>query len=403
MSARQYLQRFGSMAQFAIALAATVAFLFYLLKAPAKSEPEPRPVRPEDPVRVVGPLLIRIDPTSPLNDKLQVVPVLATRVTTPMLNVTGTVAASLRPSSFKRSEPELASVVGAPLATSRGHDTWQFNSPEILTTYMDWQRATADINFSHAQLVSARELAQVRLAAQQAQIRRLETYVAAGTDARKDLDIARADLIQVELQGRKDIREAEVALKKALRDEAAGARQLQQAGLDPAMLTSVTSDVDIVMADVPEGFSNRVMPGQRCEAVFFGVPNARFTGRVRSIAPVVSKDRRALRVLFFIDDLNDRLRPGMFAEIGMGTDAREALLVPTDSVIHVGRTDYLLTAGEAGEWRVTAVDVGEIHDDRIEVLRGLEPGDRVLGSGAILMKPVVAKSLPAPKTIGGSR
>jgi len=400
MNAKKFLGRFGSMAQFVVALAVTVGFLFYLLRAPAQPEPEPRPRRPLDAVRIVGPGVIRIDSNSPLTDKLQVIPVLSTRVTTPVLNVTGTVAASLRPSSVRHSEVELAAVTGTAIVTSRGHDSWQFNSPDVLTTYMDWQRATADITFSHAQLASARELAAARLAAQQAQIKRLETYVAAGTDARKDLDIARADLIQVELQGRKDVREAEVAMKKAIRDEAAGARQLQQAGLDPAMLTSVTSDVDIVMADVPEGFSNRVMPGQNCEAIFFGVPNARFTGRVRSIAPVVSKDRRALRVLFFIDDLNDRLRPGMFAEIGMGTDARPALLVPTDSVIHVGRNDYLLTAGEPGEWKVVAVEVGEIHQDRIEVLRGLASGDRVLGSGAILLKPIVAKSLPTPKTPG---
>ena len=76
------------------------------------------------------------------------------------------------------------------------------------------------------------------------------------------------------------------------------------------------------------------------------------------------------------------------------------LLVPTDSVIHVGRNDYLLTAGEPGEWKVVAVEVGEIHQDRIEVLRGLTSGDRVLGSGAILLKPIVAKSLPTPKTPG---
>ncbi|HEY2910352.1 MAG TPA: hypothetical protein VGI99_08900, partial [Gemmataceae bacterium] len=107
MTARQFLSRFGSLTQFAIALAATVGFLFYLLRAPAKPEPEARPRRPLDAVRIVGPGVIRIDADSPLTDKLQVIPVLSTRVTTPVLNVTGTVAASLRPSSVRHSDLEL--------------------------------------------------------------------------------------------------------------------------------------------------------------------------------------------------------------------------------------------------------------------------------------------------------
>ena len=196
--------------------------------------------------------------------------------------------------------------------------------------------------------------------------------------------------------------EADTAVAKAIRDEAATARQLQQAGLDPSLLTSVTSDVDIVMADVPEGLLGRVKTGQRCEAVFFGVPDTRFTGFVKSIAPVVSKDRRSLRVLFTIDDLHDQLRSGMFAEIGLGTDARETLLVPTEGVIHVGRTDYVLVAtGATGAWRVAAVEVGEVREGRIEVLKGLTPGDRVLGQGAILLKPAVAKAVPSPSANGG--
>src|SRR5205085_1314404 len=124
--------------------------------------------------------------------------------------------------------------------------------------------------------------------------------------------------------------EAETALLKAKRDELTFARQLQQAGLDPALLTSVTSDVDIVMADVPERFLGTVKVEQQCQAEFFGIPKQLFRGKVKSIAPVISKERRSLRVLFTIEDLNDQLRPGMFAEIGLGIDEREALLAPSE-------------------------------------------------------------------------
>jgi hypothetical protein len=370
-------QRIWSAGQFVVALVLTLGALAYLLLVPASKPVEPpADDRAADPVQVAGPNLLRVDPASPLAAKLQVAAVRPTRVTAPVLAVTGTVAASLRPGKGK------------------GNDYWQFNSPEVLTVFTDWQKATADIVFTRSQLTAVKELAAARKDAQARVVERIEKLVKAGTDAEKDLATARADQKQAEIQARKDIYEAETAVRVAQRNEAATARQLQQAGLDPALLTAITSDVDIVMADVPEGFLGRVGIGQGCEARFFGIPDHLFRGQVKIIAPVVTKDRRSLRVLFTVEDLKDELRPGMFAEIGLGTDARDALLVPAEGVIHVGRTDYLLVAaGEPGAWRIAPVQVGEARGGKVEILKGLHPGDRVMGQGAILLKPAVAKAL----------
>ena len=148
------------------------------------------------------------------------------------------------------------------------------------------------------------------------------------------------------------------------------------------------------MADVPEGFLGRVKIGDGCEARFFGFPDQTFTGRVKSIAPVIARERRSLRVLFTVDDLHDQLRPGMFAEIGIGTDARDALLAPAEGVVHVGRADYLLVATPGPEvWRVTPVEVGELREGRLEIVKGLKPGDRVLGQGTILLKPAIVAAV----------
>ena len=122
---------------------------------------------------------------------------------------------------------------------------------------------------------------------------------------------------------------------------------------------------------------SRVKLGQGCEARFFGFPEQLFPGQVRAIAPVLSKERRSLRVLFAISDPRDQLRPGMFADIGLGTDAREALLIPPEAVVHVGRSDYVLRRDGSGDWRVTEVQVGELHETAVEVLGGLQPATRL--------------------------
>jgi multidrug efflux pump subunit AcrA (membrane-fusion protein) len=221
----------------------------------------------------------------------------------------------------------------------------------------------------------------------------LEKLVEAGTETVRELTAEKANLIQVEINGRRDIHQAETALRLARREEAVQARRLQQAGLSIELLQSVKSDVDIVMAEVPEGRLNQVRIGQGCLARFMGLPRERFPGRVQSIAPVLSTERRTLRILFTIDDPDDKLRPGMFAEIGLGTDAREALLVPADAILHIGRADYVLVGESDATWRVQEVQVGEPYRNDIQILDGLSEGDRIMGQGAILFKPLVVRAL----------
>jgi hypothetical protein len=98
-------------------------------------------------------------------------------------------------------------------------------------------------------------------------------------------------------------------------------------------------------------------------------------------------------VLFAIDDAEDLLRPGMFAEIGLGIDPRSVLHIPPESIISTGGLDYVLVRKGDSDWRVTAVQIGELRELGVEVHGGLEDGDQVIGRGAILLKPLIVESL----------
>lgn len=391
-SGRGAAARWASAAQFAASLALTIGFLLYLLfwwedgdHGEAVEVPRPEPV-----AEVVGPNLIRVRSGGPLDAKMRIFEATPREISDPLMTVAGQVTASLRPGQ-----------------AGSGEDFWQFDSPETLSTYNDWQKARIDIVFSETQLRQARELADARVKAQTEIVARLERLVTAGTDAPRDLELERANLIQARIAGAQEVYQAETALRVARREEAALGRLLQQSGLEPELLTTATSDIDIVIADVPEGRLNRVRVGQGCRASFFGFPNEVFTGVVRSVAPVLSSERRSLRVLFVIDDPDDKLRPGMFAEIGLGTDPRETLLIPADAVLHIDRSDYVLVSAGPDLWRVTEIQAGESRDGEVEALRGLSPGDRAVAAGAILFKPLVIRALrtvepPEPKPEPGS-
>jgi multidrug efflux pump subunit AcrA (membrane-fusion protein) len=275
-------------------------------------------------------------------------------------------------------------------------DTWQFATPDLLTAFSDWQKAIVDVQFQKTQLEAVRELANYRVAAQKEVVERMEKLLAAGTETLKAVVAERVNLRQFEIQGRKDIHEAENAVKVAEKTLATLARQLQQAGLEPTMLRSAAAEGEIVVAEVPERAMSRVKLGMTCEVRFFAIPDRVFTGRVSSISPVISKEKRVLNVQFTVKDPDNLVRPGMFAEIGLGTDKRQALLIPADGVLHIGDRDYALLETGSGVWQITEVQTGELRGANVEVLAGLKAGDRVLGKGAVLLKPTVVRALLAP-------
>jgi hypothetical protein len=373
--ARYWVGRVWSMGQFLIALGLAGAALAYLLLHPGSHAPEDASAnKPALPVEIAGPHLLRIRPDSTLEKRFQTATASQRSIRAPVVIVTGTVVASM--SHGENGKP----------------DFWQFNSPEILTTYADWRRATADVDFYKNQLKKIEELAEAREDAQKKVVVRKERLVKAGTETEEVLAAERANLIQIRITAQKDIHEANNSILTAQRTEAALARQLQQAGLDVDMLREANRDLDIVMADVPEQRFGQIKVGQSCEAKFFSLPNQVFPGRVRSIAPVVSKERRTLRVLFQVKDPKDQLRPGMFAEIGLGTDERKAILMPADGVVHVGNGDFaLLDAGDRS-WRVKKIKLGETYGEDVEVVSGLKDGERVMASGAILMKQFIIRA-----------
>jgi cobalt-zinc-cadmium efflux system membrane fusion protein len=366
--------------QFLIATGVTLAFLVYLLAVP----PTPRevvvdasPRESDDVVEALTEGLIRVKPGGPMEKKWATATVREERRSDALFTVPGRVVASLH------------------LEKKTGTGAWQFDSPEMLTIYSEWQKARSDIDFAETQLEQVKALGAVRQEAQQQVVARLQKLVAAGTDTVKDLTAEKANLLQIEIAGKKDIHENQTAVRVAKRNEAVMARQLQQAGLDPELLKATAANVDIVMAEVPEGKLRDVKVGDSSRAEFAGLPGRIFPGKVNSIAPVLSKERRSLRVLFTIDDRNDELRPGMFAEIGISTDPHDIKLMPVDGILHIGRLDYALVRVDAETWRAVPVQIGEPHGTDIEILSGLKAGDQVIGRGAILLRPAVLRSLEA--------
>ena len=366
--------------QFPLAILVTVGVLVYLLWPEGHGSEDVPPIPPEmEIVKLIGQHRLAIAAGTPLEQKLTVAPVVQQETRAAKLKVTGAVVARVPPGREK--------------ASAEGR--WDFNTSDLASAYADWLKARADVPFYEKQLEDIQKLAAETLKAKKDVRDRLEKLVKAGTDPEKDLAAAKADYLQATAQSQKDEHEALTNVNNARRALATLERQLFQAGMDPDLLANPTESTAIVAAEVPEGRIGLAEKGQDCIVTFSAIRDKSFPGSVRSLAPTISKERRTLRVFFQLSDPQGQLKPGMFAEISLGTDRRDTLRIPAEGVLHVGQFDYVLVATQGGEWKVTEITTGEQYGSQIEVLQGLQAGDRVIGYGAILLKPYVVQDVQA--------
>jgi Cu(I)/Ag(I) efflux system membrane fusion protein len=141
-----------------------------------------------------------------------------------------------------------------------------------------------------------------------------------------------------------------------------------------------------IMLDVPEAQAGRVRPGNAVEFALPALPGERFTGSIDYVYPELDTRTRTLRARAVIQNPEDRLRPGMYADVTISGDVHDdVLLVPSEAVIRTGTRDVVIVDEGAGRFRPVAVRVGPESAHDTVILAGLEAGQRVVTSGQFLI------------------
>jgi Cu(I)/Ag(I) efflux system membrane fusion protein len=138
-------------------------------------------------------------------------------------------------------------------------------------------------------------------------------------------------------------------------------------------------------AAVPEAQAGRVRIGQTVSATLTAFPGERFAGRIIAILPGVAETSRTLTVRAALPNPGLRLKPGMFAQVTLSSEQREALLVPSEAVIRTGERTLVMIAQDGGGYRPAEVRIGREAGGRTEILAGLAQGEEVVTSGQFLL------------------
>jgi membrane fusion protein, copper/silver efflux system len=156
------------------------------------------------------------------------------------------------------------------------------------------------------------------------------------------------------------------------------------AGATLATIKSV--DPIWIEAAVPEAVGTLSVIGTSASVLSAARPDHAFEGRVIAVLPQANSDTHTLRVRIELPNHDGQWKPGLFARVRLTGRARqEALLVPSEAIIHTGTRNLVVIAGADHHFQSVEVHVGPQYGDRTEVIAGLQEGQPVVASGQFLI------------------
>jgi len=245
------------------------------------------------------------------------------------------------------------------------------------------------------QLYDADILAQIQKlraqrALQQKLLQRQEELVNIGGISKQDYETTQTQIASIDA----DIAFQQASLRKAkivapfdgkvgLRDVSVGAI------VSPATVVATLQQLHPLKMDftVPDQYKNNISVGK---TVFFsvdGLPDSKKSGKIAAIDPGADVNTRSIRVRATVPNPNNELTAGGFAHVTIPLESNnDALLVPAQAVIPTTR-DKKVAVVRNGKALLVQVELGARTDEKVEVTSGLVPGDTVIITGMMQVKP----------------
>ena len=139
-----------------------------------------------------------------------------------------------------------------------------------------------------------------------------------------------------------------------------------------------------ILADVFEREGHDVRAGQTAK-VMLPYQARSFAGRVSDVPPIFDPATRTLKVRLETQNPGFSLRPDMFVDVEFTVRYEPTLTVPADAVLDSGLRQTVYVETEPGVFEPRKVQAGRTLGDRIEILKGLMPGEKIVLSGNFLI------------------
>jgi cobalt-zinc-cadmium efflux system membrane fusion protein len=164
--------------------------------------------------------------------------------------------------------------------------------------------------------------------------------------------------------------------------------------ITPGAVVSASSDLFVIcdlstiwsMAAVQEDYLARLHKGMAATVTVQAYERA-FAGRVGKIDEKLDPQTRTVQVRVEIDNRQGLLKPEMYSTVELQAGGSEpALLVQPESIQDVNGQATIFVHLGGSRFEARAVETGKQVGDRLQVVRGLRAGERVVAEGSFVLK-----------------
>ena len=242
------------------------------------------------------------------------------------------------------------------------------------------------------EILNQERVAESALAGAQADLNEEQQALAQAKAGSRPQTIAQAEAELAQAQGRLEAVTAQLA-DTTITAPTAGLIAAREAKVgqitsSSEMLFSIIQDDRLeLQLQVPETLVGKVQSGQKVRITSNNNQNLELTGEVRKIDPLIDNDSR--QAIVYVDlPGGTNLKPGMFLQAAINTDTSQGQAVPIEALLpQTGNRAIAFIVQPDNTVKAQNVIMGEIlAEQRIEVVEGLEPGDRIVLKGAAYLK-----------------
>ena len=157
--------------------------------------------------------------------------------------------------------------------------------------------------------------------------------------------------------------------------------------VEPGTILYEIADLSTVWiyADIYESEVVTTKVGQTATVTVASYPGETFRGTVAYIYPTLNTQARTVQVRLEFPNRELKLKPGMYGNVTLQTNAVRTLVVPKEAVLETGLRQLVFLDRGQGRYEQVSVKLGRRDQDSVEIMEGLKEGDRIVTSGNFLL------------------
>ena len=138
---------------------------------------------------------------------------------------------------------------------------------------------------------------------------------------------------------------------------------------------------------IPEVYAAVLKKNLLLKATFSAYKNKTYEGVIESVASRVDAQTRSILARAKINNENNEIIPGSLLEIEILYNEKNALSIPDTSIMYEGNKKFIYKVLENNLIKKTEVEIGIRDKGNLEVLNGLNEGDKIIAEGLTKVKP----------------